>query len=626
MNKTEIKSQVTQAIASDPVDLTSYIRMQLAPYLKLIGEPNIELTPAYDSKSTYKGKTYHVKWFNFLGRCPICQNKNENGWCCVGVQMEKPHGMRFHCNRYGKILNLQRHNNRDYVLVPMGKDSNGKNIFDVYKRASKVKNTTAIWMRDSKQSQSNFNTKIEINSNEFKDSHLRAKLASSEQIDIMNRFVLGKYKLSKEHHRNLLDRGFSEEDLLSLPQGTGFGSFDKGKLYEKYDEHNHILPFMFKSFSKGTQFNPTFEKDGYLSIWQRKLAENRQGLIAMGFSEKQAKNLWYGVPGFFLHSVEFADGKSKKVPYFASSNGMLVPYYNTNNQLVGFQVRKDFTPLSNPKAFDEDLRDFDEAKDGFKIEVQFPAKYPDGKKVTNGRYYQVVITKNGNAKVIKKGTVYKLNKWIYASHELRNIGINKRFRFKVTGKEGNKYNWASSGSINYAGDSKESAAIYGVHVRRITEVAYQPKIAVLPPNSKELVEYRNSPKNIWVTEGGLKALLAVRKLEKHFTNEELDKYGHDILGIPGVNTITGNKDNNGINEDFQSILTKLNVRNITLAFDMDMFENDNVMKSTLEAAKLLSENGYGIRIALWNRRTGKGIDDILVTDNCKFEFYDIGIK
>ena len=60
------------------------------------------------------------------------------------------------------------------------------------------------------------------------------------------------------------------------------------------------------------------------------------------------------------------------------------------------------------------------------------------------------------------------------------------------------------------------------------------------------------------------------------------------------------------------MLEKLNAKRITVAFDMDFIKNDQVADHYRHLINLLHEKGYQIRMALWDPKKAKGIDDALV--------------
>ena len=84
-----------------------------------------------------------------------------------------------------------------------------------------------------------------------------------------------------------------------------------------------------------------------------------------------------------------------------------------------------------------------------------------------------------------------------------------------------------------------------------------------------------------------------------------------MLGVPGV----GNFD------EIDEPLKALNVKSVTLAYDMDMFtkNNNEVSSNLLKLAKKIMKLGIKVKVALWNGNGGKGLDDILVSDKCYIE-------
>lgn len=587
--KTAVKMSTQQKTKTT---LKGLIKKRLAGYLESIGfHRTLKLSHAYLSKKQ------QVEWFGFRAPCPICQDENSTGYCMVGIQRNEPYAISFRCKRQDraeKYIEIKKQENKktgkeeqkSYVSVPMGKDDKGNNIFDTYVMTYQ-NGGESYWARDNKKSQSNFVTNLNHRIDYKEAKEYEAKQAPAAYKDIMYRFALAKYKLSSKHHQNLIRRGFTEEDLNTFPKGTGFGTYNwrVRQFNDSIYQRNH---------------------DAGFSIWERALKQNISTLVKLGVPKDHIKRLWYGVPGFYLKSLKQGK-KSVRVPLLSAAVGMMVPYYNVNNQVVGFQIRYDEPPLKKVEVSKLDLEDFDVLKDGLNVEVNFPRS-------DNQRYYEVSVNQvAGDRKLVAKvtGYVHSLNSWIDVTNKLKEKGIDKHFKFQVKGKEDQKYCWiSSSGKTN-----EEDGGIYGTGSGSPIEVAYQPKIAKLNPNSHELEQYRNKPKNVWLTEGGLKALLAVRKLTHHFTDAELDKYGHDILGAPGV----------GCTNDLIDVLKKLNVKNVTLAYDMDMFNNKTVMTRTFETAKQLIDAGYGVRIAIWNSNVGKGIDDILVSDNCYIDFKNLEI-
>ena len=95
---------------------------------------------------------------------------------------------------------------------------------------------------------------------------------------------------------------------------------------------------------------------------------------------------------------------------------------------------------------------------------------------------------------------------------------------------------------------------------------------------------------VYLTEGALKADIAAC-----------------VSGIPFVAVL-------GVNS-LRHLLSTLsqfkNLKKVFIAYDMDKFNNPDVMKAQDNLVKLLTEAGYMVQIVNWDRNY-KGIDDYLV--------------
>lgn len=563
----------------------------------------MDKTPAKLKKTGHSKAPYNTVWFAIGGVCPICQNANTSGYCMVGIDECKPNKFVFRCKRSERVLSQKDEKGRDFVTIYMGEE-NGKAIEDVYYRQPSKDSdpTVANWVRDGDKSKSDL--PVEDLKRFYKKSEptYSVKETEPEFENIMYQFVLAKYRLSARHLANLKHRGFTDDDLKSFPANTGFGSIDSQRMVYQYggrDYHKEDL----KSFS----------------LWLRAVTLNKAKLEKIvkakmpNATEKQVSTkvnyLWLGVPGFYIKNVKNrVTNQFMDTPFLNDKwKGMLVPFYDVNNNLIRFQIRLDEPALEHVRVEEVDNQGFEE-RNNLSINVSFPK----GEENSWNRNYIVTVSKTNDKsakKIVIDGRIHKLHSWIDVTPKLRKAGFKKgSFKFKVDGKEDSKYYWLSS--KNYVTMPK---AYNGTNPRIGTpiEVAYQPKIAKLPANSPKLKEYQKKPKAIWITEGGLKALLAVRKLSNHFTDKELDVLGHDVLGVPGV----GNFD------EIDKPLKALNVKSVTLAYDMDMFtkNNNEVSSNLLKLAKKITKLGIKVKVALWNGNGGKGLDDILVSDKCYIE-------
>ena len=102
----------------------------------------------------------------------------------------------------------------------------------------------------------------------------------------------------------------------------------------------------------------------------------------------------------------------------------------------------------------------------------------------------------------------------------------------------------------------------------------------------------------------LKALVTASNLPKQFSKQELDMFGRDVLAVAGVTSYA----------DFLQVLKKLHVSRATIAFDMDLLQNDNVLASTTKLVNMLIDNGIQVFLASWDVKKAKGIDDALANN------------
>lgn len=73
-------------------------------------------------------------------------------------------------------------------------------------------------------------------------------------------------------------------------------------------------------------------------------------------------------------------------------------------------------------------------------------------------------------------------------------------------------------------------------------------------------------------------------------------------------------------------MKKLGVKRIAVANDMDMYDNENVMKATVGLLREIWQHGFVPELCQWNRQMGKGLDDILLAGAIPF-FQEVeGIK
>lgn len=260
-----------------------------------------------------------------------------------------------------------------------------------------------------------------------------------------------------------------------------------------------------------------------------------------------------GIPGFYTNQYGWT---------LAGASGVLIPYRNERNQIIGFQIRVD-----NP---------------GYKTVIQGTFK----DKVT-----AEIIEKPNLVQVKINGEIYKearlsLDDQIDVMDD-GNFGL-------VTLKKGQRYFWlASANRENGTG----AGSPLPVHV-------------AVP--SSQLANWNvgdiHQTESVWVTEGALKADIAVEHLERIYQSGQIQdrEASPTILGLPGVSTWYS----------VMPVLKSMNTKVVTLAYDMDMLSNPDVLRSMKDFMLYLKKEGYVVRMAMWDENDGKGIDDMFL--NSKF--------
>lgn len=79
--------------------LKSKIMEILASYWNSIGVEDAAIL-----RPTFYSAKKDTQWFSFHAQCPICQNRNETGYCLIGVTNHDPYEISIHCKRLPKAL------------------------------------------------------------------------------------------------------------------------------------------------------------------------------------------------------------------------------------------------------------------------------------------------------------------------------------------------------------------------------------------------------------------------------------------------------------------------------------------------------------------------------------------
>ncbi|WP_051405143.1 DUF3854 domain-containing protein [Bacillus cihuensis] len=258
-------------------------------------------------------------------------------------------------------------------------------------------------------------------------------------------------------------------------------------------------------------------------------------------------SLLAGIPGFFENKYGWS---------ISGRQGILIPYRNHLNQIVGFQTRID-NPLNDVEINPGSIS-------GLQARVK-----------TQPNLVEILIRGVAVEEVeLELGESYG----VYSESGAGFVKLVK----------GQRYFWLSSAN-------KENGTGAGdplpVHVAvPSTELDNWEKGCLL--NSR----------SVWLTEGALKADIAVEHITRVYNSEELKDVGSTFIATAGVNSW----------RSVIPVLKAMKVEHVNIAFDMDAMENPQVAFYLRELATYLRKEGYSANIAMWNPSDGKGIDDCVV--------------
>ncbi|BCD32746.1 hypothetical protein BC30102_p1244 (plasmid) [Bacillus cereus] len=237
--------------------------------------------------------------------------------------------------------------------------------------------------------------------------------------------------------------------------------------------------------------------------------------------------------------------------------GIMIPFRNQYNQIVGWQVR------------------VDEVKNSVHVKSG-----PTGIQAELLQQPNIVkITKNGDCIYEGKLEIGK-NKELLIGGEKVVVKIHK----------GQKYLWISSANKNEGTGAGGSENPLPVHVAVPSSHLKHWKSGTL-----------HKTKSVMITEGPMKADLIADLLPQRLNKEEIAKVGTTVLAIPGVNAW----------RIVMPVLKDMGVENVYLAFDADLVENEKVRAALIAFATELKKEGYNVIIAAWNPAQGKGLDDAM---------------
>lgn len=283
------------------------------------------------------------------------------------------------------------------------------------------------------------------------------------------------------------------------------------------------------------------EKRGYRSFSKRPWEVVEKIVKATGYQQ------FPGIPGFH---------KNKYGWTISGMEGIMIPYRNQFNQIVGFQIRVD-----NPR------NDVEVEKGSISGLMARVKQQPN----------LVQVLDDGEI-ILEKELKLKEKEEIVLAEGKGSVKLVK----------GQRYFWLSSANRNEGCGAGDPLPMH---------------IAV--PTTK-LSEWEtgtlHKTKSVWLTEGALKADIAADHIEKVYDDAELNDIGSTIIAVPGVNTW----------RSVLPVLEDMDVETVTIAFDMDAISNKQVEQQLKMLIVELKSKGYHANIAMWNKDDGNGIDDVFI--------------
>lgn len=262
-----------------------------------------------------------------------------------------------------------------------------------------------------------------------------------------------------------------------------------------------------------------------------------------------------GIPGFYKK------GESWNLQ---GGQGLLIPYRNEENEIIGYQIRVD-----EPKNF---------------LTVR-----SEKKSIRAMLYKQPNLVRiiNEDGELINERTFKVKEELKVCNHkDTKDISYVKL-------NAGQRYYWLSSANKEQGcGAGGPTPYHIAVTAKKLIELEQ----ARLLGNSTAI-----EAKSVWLTEGALKADIAIEQLSMAL-GDKLTDIGEVMLAVPGVNSW----------KVLLPIIKKMKIERINLAFDIDAMENEQVAQQLKDCIVELKKMGINVYIAIWNPSDGKGLDDLLI--------------
>ncbi len=259
-----------------------------------------------------------------------------------------------------------------------------------------------------------------------------------------------------------------------------------------------------------------------------------------------------GVPGFYENN-----GQWKLVH---GIEGMLIPYRNVYNEIVGYQIRVD-----NPRP-----------------EISYIENNIPNCRMHLKEDGHTVLALLEGGEILGEKQMNIGDEFVMEYH-----GLKTHIRLK----KGNRYFWLSSAKWNL-GCSPDAPIHVAIPSARLKKLEENPS------------QYREPlrAKSVWITEGALKADIAADHISKAFTPEQIAMLGDTFVATSGVQSWAS----------ILPVLKELGVEQVNIAFDMDMLTNQYVKQAVTQLLNALKKEKLLINYVVWNTKDGKGIDDLLV--------------
>ena len=237
-------------------------------------------------------------------------------------------------------------------------------------------------------------------------------------------------------------------------------------------------------------------------------------------------NLTVGIPGFYMNQYGWTiNGQS----------GILIPYRNEYNFITGYQIRVD------------EVKNFVETDQ---------INYPNLKAYVKQQPNYVQIQVNGQ------------NYWegvLELGKKENVVDENGEILGTVKLAKGQRYYWLSSPNKKYGTVAGDPVPIHvAIPSKQLEEWNKAIEADLNNPNIDSYTTLRKA-KSVWITEGALKADLAIDHIVEAFS-DVIDEVGDTMLAAPGINSW----------RSLLPMLKNMGVKRVNLAFDMDAIENEHV--------------------------------------------------